>query len=221
MARPSRMPAAPLCELFPDIVPAGDLDGVDWAAAFGAAAPLMVEIGPGNDAFSIRLAGAVPLLHIVAIEHKKKKAWRLCRKIAASPVADRIRVLVADAAAAVGGLFAPGEVAGFYVNYPDPWPKRRHGKRRLLSPAFCRLLGAKLRPGGSVRVVTDVPAYAVEIRRAMSVAALSDVPVHAPDPWMPALDHETLFEIKAHKAGNVITRMRFQKATTRGAQGGG
>ena len=73
---------------------------------------------------------------------------------------DNVRLISVDAVWSMRHLFAPGSVAELWTFFPDPWPKKRHHKRRLLQPAFVSLIARKLSPGGVVHLATDVPDYA-------------------------------------------------------------
>jgi tRNA (guanine-N7-)-methyltransferase len=78
--------------------------------------------------------------------------------------ADNVRLLSVDAVWCLEHLFAPGEVEELWTFFPDPWPKKRHHKRRLVTPEFAALAGSRLRPGGLWRLATDWAAYAGKMR---------------------------------------------------------
>ena len=103
-------------------------------------------------------------------------------------------------------IIAPGTLENIYINFPDPWWKRRHVKRRLVDSRFATELALLLRPGGRVWVKSDVPAIAAEIEQALA----SVVSISTPRPFeADALPH-THREKSCLRAGLPITRYRVQ-----------
>jgi tRNA (guanine-N7-)-methyltransferase len=134
-----------------------------WDAIFAPDVPApvrpVVELGFGRGEFLLWLAGASPATPFVGIERSPRRTWKLARRLARLEVAN-VRLLCEPAERAVPELFAPGSVRAFWVNFSDPWPKKRHHKRRLLQPAFVHDLATRLVPGGELQVATDDPSYA-------------------------------------------------------------
>jgi tRNA (guanine-N7-)-methyltransferase len=93
-----------------------------------------------------------------------------------------IRLVGVDAAWVVRETFEDDAVSGFWINFPDPWPRRRHQPRRLIEPRFVRQLAQKLTAGGSLRVATDHPAYAETVESVLAGERLLEN-VSAPDPY--------------------------------------
>jgi tRNA (guanine-N7-)-methyltransferase len=129
----------------------------DAVGAFGRRAPLEVEIGSGKARFLIEAARANPGHDFLGLE-RSLSYYRLCRIRLARAGLANARVLRADASLFVRAL-APGSVRAFHVYFPDPWPKKRQKKRRLLGGVFLELLGAVLEPGGLLRIQTDHADY--------------------------------------------------------------
>jgi tRNA (guanine-N7-)-methyltransferase len=155
-----------------------------WEAIFAPdlAPPLrlVVEIGFGRGEFLLDLAERHPDTALVGVERSWKRTHKMARRLARTELGN-VRLLCERAERAVEELFAPGSVAAFWVNFSDPWPKKRHHKRRLLQPGFVADLASRLAPGGRLEVATDDPGYAEWID-----AVLADEPrlvnAHAPAP---------------------------------------
>jgi len=120
---------------------------------------LVVEIGFGRGEFLLDLAECHPETAFVGIERSPKRVHKMARRLACSECGN-VRVLAEQAERAVEELFAPGSVAEFWINFSDPWPKKRHHKRRLIQPAFVADLAVRLVPDGTLEVATDDPGYA-------------------------------------------------------------
>ena len=141
-----------------------------WAKLFGlpAAAPLRlhVDVGFGDGAFLTELARRDPGGAVVGIDLSFKRVLKVARRLSRSDISN-VRLLGVDAAWAVREAFDEESVESFWINFPDPWPKRRHRRRRLIDPTFVRELSRRLKTGGSLHIATDDPAYAEVIRIAL------------------------------------------------------
>jgi tRNA (guanine-N7-)-methyltransferase len=141
-----------------------------WSKLFGlpAAAPLRlhVDVGFGNGEFLIELARRDPCRAVVGVELSFKRVLKLARRLSRSDLRN-VRLLGVDAAWAVREAFDDESVESFWINFSDPWPKRRHQRRRLIEPEFVGELSRRLISGGSLHVVTDDPDYAAAIRSAL------------------------------------------------------
>ncbi|MBI4615400.1 MAG: tRNA (guanosine(46)-N7)-methyltransferase TrmB [Planctomycetes bacterium] len=134
----------------------------DWSAVFGRKGPLAVEIGPGKGIFLARIAAAHPELDFLAIELRRQRCILCCRKILAARLGNA-RLIEGPAESLVRPLFAPGSVRIWYVNFPDPWPKRKQKKHRIVQPPFVRDLAQTTEPGGIAYLATDDADYAGQI----------------------------------------------------------
>ncbi len=153
------------------LLPAYGLDlrrPFDAIEVFGRAAPLVLEIGSGMGEATAAMAAADPARDVVAVEVHTPGVATLLRRIEAAGLGN-VRVVEADALDVLADLPAGGlhEVRVFF---PDPWPKVRHAKRRLLSPGFAELVADRLRPGGRLHVATDWADYA-DLTRAVVEAS--------------------------------------------------
>jgi tRNA (guanine-N7-)-methyltransferase len=142
-------------------VPPGELFP-DWPREF-ARAPgeqkLCLEIGPGRGAFALDHAAAHPELDLIAIETRRSDVEEIRLRAAKRKLANLI-VFHGDAKLLVPRFFRPGQLAAVHVQFPDPWWKKRHQKRRMVDVELAAQMRALLSAGGAVDFRTDVPAYA-------------------------------------------------------------
>jgi len=131
---------------------------------------LVVDVGFGRGELLQALAHSEPERAYLGIEYSMKRVLKLTRRLARSEV-DGVRLVQASAEAAVREL-SEGSVAGFWVNFPDPWPKKRHHRRRLLQSPFVHELATRLAPGGFLEVATDHEEYAAWIAAVLSAEPL-------------------------------------------------
>jgi tRNA (guanine-N7-)-methyltransferase len=154
------------------LLPAYGLDPAapfDAVAVFGRKAPLVLEVGSGMGEATAAMAAADPQRDVLAVEVHTPGLGNLLRLIEAGRLTN-LRVLEADARDVLRDLLEPGSLDEVRVLFPDPWPKARHVKRRLVAPAFVDLVATRLRPGGRLHVATDWDAYA---EQALSVLGSS------------------------------------------------
>lgn len=149
--RPGRWPGAPDEELWFG-------RPFDPASFFGRRAPLEVEIGSGKARFLIASAQAGADRDYLGIE-RSLSYYRLCRERLARTQLPNVRIVRSDGRIFVESALAPASVAAFHIYFPDPWPKKKQKKRRLLDGIFLDLLGTRLEPGGTLRIATDHPDY--------------------------------------------------------------
>jgi tRNA (guanine-N7-)-methyltransferase len=124
-----------------------------WAELFGREAPMHLEIGCGNGFFLTELARRHPDWNVVAIELRFKRTVLSMRKAREAGL-NNVAVLRYHAAF-LDDLFTPGSLSGVWLNHPDPWPKDRHSKHRLIAPWFIADLDRYLTPDGTFRLKTD------------------------------------------------------------------
>ncbi|MCW2787199.1 MAG: tRNA ((7)-)-methyltransferase [Marmoricola sp.] len=143
------------------VIPDAAVDGAgfDLADVFGRRAPLIVEIGSGIGEATAALAAQRPDHDILAFE-----VWRPgvahTLGLLAGAGASNVRLLGVDAVWSMEHLIAPGQLEELWTFFPDPWPKTKHHKRRIVNPEFARLAASRLKPGGVWRLATDWAAYA-------------------------------------------------------------
>jgi tRNA (guanine-N7-)-methyltransferase len=158
-------------ELLPRFGIAFQSTPLDLVSAFGRAAPKILEIGFGMGETTAAIARAVPERDFLAVDVHAPGVGSLLRQIESLGLAN-IRVIQDDAVEVVRDMIAPAALAGIHVFFPDPWPKKRHHKRRLLQPPFVHALALRLSAGGYLHVATDWQDYA-----AATLAALRAEPL--------------------------------------------
>ncbi len=146
----------------------------DWGCIFGRSAPLALEIGIGNGEFIVWLALQFPEMNCIGVEIDRDYLLKARNRVRAQGTLN-VRLVPMEGSKALSRLFAPNSLSALYLNFPDPWHKRRHQKRRLVNDAFAWLVASRLVVGGQFLMVTDYEPYAQEV-----VAAFSGCPAYAP-----------------------------------------
>ena len=144
-------------------------NGADWPRIFGRRAPLCVEIGSGDGEVIAQRALAMPQADFVAIEIYRPGLGRLFTRLRDLGI-DNVKAAPMDADAAMRQFFAAGALAEIAIFFPDPWPKTRQQKRRLIDESFACLAARKIAVGGLFRLATDDAGYARAMRQAAAAA---------------------------------------------------
>jgi len=171
---------------------------------------IYVEVGFGNGDFTIYLSKKFPCAEIIGIEISKKSIEKLKKKIDKEGIKN-IRIIHSDAKIAIAS-FPDNSISGIFFNFPDPWWKRRHRKRRLFNMDFISLLSKKLKAGGIVEIATDHLQYGGEIWRNFESSALFH-PGFGNYPVLTFLLNRkrTKYEEKYWRMGKTILYMKFVK----------
>jgi len=187
---------------------------IAWEAVFGRSAPLALEIGFGGGEFLAEQAVLHPERNHLGIELSWVSATRLFRRLEQAGITN-VKVLLAEADAAVSLFFAPASLAEVFINPPCPWPKARHGERRLARPDFLALLAERMEIGARLTLVTDHAEYAIwsaevlETQDALvschPTTEVDSIPGHTP----------TRYQEKAMAQGIPIHFFEWQKARAR------
>jgi tRNA (guanine-N7-)-methyltransferase len=188
-----------------------------WPALFGsdvaAPLPLIVELGFGRGEFLLGLAEASPTQAHVGVELSFKRSVKMARRLARSPLRN-VRLVQGLAQQVVQEALPDASVACFWINFPDPWPKKRHARRRLLQPELAVWLVRRLVPGGSLRIATDDAPYALWID-----AVLREVPelenVHAPQSFAHEEEGrtQTAYEVEWRAQGRALHFFHYRRKT--------
>ena len=134
-------------------------DLVDPQALFGRVAPLIVEIGSGTGTSTAAMAADEPDVDVIAVEVYQPGLAQLLGMILREGL-ENVRMIRGDGVDVLTNMIAPSSLTGVRVFFPDPWPKARHHKRRLLQSGTFELISSRLRPGGVLHVATDHADYA-------------------------------------------------------------
>ena len=182
---------------------------LDFAAAFGRSAPVILEIGFGMGETTAAIAAAHREHDFLGLEVHGPGVGALLNRIEAAGLSN-VRVIQHDAVDVVAQMIPAASLAGIHIYFPDPWPKKRHHKRRLLQPAFVRALADRLSAGGYLHAATDWDDYAQEILATFSAEPLlaNTTADFAPRPaWRP----QTKFETRGLKLGHGVRDLVFRR----------
>jgi len=138
--------------------PDRSLAGLDWLDVFGSDGRVEVEIGIGKGRFLLAAAEARPDVHHLGVEWANEYL-RIAESRAANRRLANVRFVRVDARELVARGIPPASVDAYYVFYPDPWPKKRHHKRRFFQPSTVSDVARTLKPGGGLHVATDHDEY--------------------------------------------------------------
>ena len=182
---------------------------LDLDAVFGRSAPKILEIGFGMGETTAQIALAQQHNDYLGIEVHTPGVGSLLRLIEAHALAN-VRIIQHDAVEVLHHMIAAGSLSAIHVFFPDPWPKKRHHKRRLIQPPVVHLLASRLRPGGYVHLATDWEDYALQILQVLSSEAQLDNTAEnfaARPPYRPL----TKFEMRGLKLGHRVWDLVFRR----------
>ena len=134
----------------------------DWPALFGSDRPLALEIGCGIGDFIVKTAADYPDRNFIAIDFYNKGCYKTCRRIDAAGLTN-VRVLREEARQFMVERIPKGSLAAVYINCPDPWPKKKHRKRRLVNRQFLEFLAEYMAPGADFYFATDFDDYGLDV----------------------------------------------------------
>ena len=180
---------------------------VDLDALFGRSAPRILEIGFGMGETSAAIAASHPENDYLGIEVHTPGVGSLCKLVAEMGLHNQ-RIIQHDAVEVLRDMIAPASLAGVHIFFPDPWPKKRHHKRRLLQPPFVALLASRLQPGGTLHCATDWQDYAQQMLAVLSAEGLLENTAAAFAP-RPEDRPQTKFEQRGLRLGNGVWDLVF------------
>ncbi|MBK6971711.1 MAG: tRNA (guanosine(46)-N7)-methyltransferase TrmB [Sterolibacteriaceae bacterium] len=185
---------------------------VDFDALFGRRAPRILEIGFGMGETTAAIAQGMPDHDFIAIEVHTPGVGSLCKQIAEQGIGN-IRIVQHDAVEVLRDMIAAGSLAGAHIFFPDPWPKKRHHKRRLIQPPLVGLLASRLAPGGHLHCATDIEDYAQQMVEVLRGCALLENTSSAPDGFAPRPEYrpQTKFEARGLRLGNGVWDVVFRR----------
>lgn len=185
-----------------------------WEVVFGRTAPLAVEIGPGKGVFLARIAAAYREWNFVAVEIRRQRAILCARKVVAAGL-ENVRLVEGPAEDRVPALFRPRSVSTWYINFPDPWPKRRQRKHRLVRSPFAETLATLTVGGGVVYLATDDVDYGDQILRVFESSRGDWTNHYGPGMWgdQGGEFSRTIHEEKFLAWGRTIRYFRFVRSS--------
>jgi tRNA (guanine-N7-)-methyltransferase len=191
-------------------IPEGE-EPIDFADLFGRRAPVTLEIGFGNGESLAQQAQAQPERDFIGIEVHRPGVGHLLGEVERRGLYN-VRVLVEDAVGVLEQRIPPSSLDAVQIFFPDPWHKKRHHKRRLVQPAFLRLVASRLKPGGRLHLATDW----VEYGEHMSAALAETRDVFEPEGRQPVASRpahrpETRFERRGQRLGHAVLDFLYRR----------
>jgi tRNA (guanine-N7-)-methyltransferase len=180
---------------------------LDFDTVFGRHAPTVLEIGFGMGETTAHIAAEHPESNFIALEVHSPGVGSLLQKMEKAQLTN-VRIIQHDAVEVVKHMIAPQSLSGIHVFFPDPWPKKRHHKRRLLQAPFIHELALRLSDGGYLHIATDWAEYAEEVLTALSSEALLKNSV-ARFAARPETRPQTKFEARGLRLGHEVFDLIF------------
>ena len=183
---------------------------IDLDEVFGRSAPKVLEIGFGMGETTANIAAAHPEVDYLGIEVHTPGVGSLLKEIRERGLTN-LRIIQHDAVEVLQCMIAPAALDGVHIFFPDPWPKKRHHKRRLIQPSLVRLLAERMKPGACLHVATDWEEYAAHILATLSAEPLlrNTAESYAPRPeYRP----QTKFERRGLNLGHEVWDIVFKRA---------
>ncbi len=185
-------------------------EAIDFKRIFGRDGPMILEIGFGMGETTAEIAQQNPQWNILGLEVYRPGVGALLSKIEQRGLTN-IRVIEHDAVEVLAHMVPDDYLDGVHIYFPDPWPKKRHHKRRLIQSPFLSQLVQKLKPGGYLHMATDWPDYATQMLEVCSQEI--SLENRAKEGFSPRPDWRPLtkFEARGIRLGNPVADLIFQK----------
>ena len=182
---------------------------INLETVFGRSAPKILEIGFGMGETTVEIAAAQPENDYLGVEVHTPGVGSLLKQIEARALTN-VRIIQHDVVEVLQHMIAPDSLDGIHIFFPDPWPKKRHHKRRLIQAPLIGLLTEKLKAGGYLHAATDWHEYAGQILAVLSAtpALLNTATDYAP---RPAYRPRTKFEARGLKLGHGVWDIVFKR----------
>jgi len=182
---------------------------LDLDAVFGRSTHRILEIGCGMGEATASIAAEHPQNDYLGVEVHTPGVGSLMKEIATRGLSN-LRVIQHDAVEVVRDMIAPGALSGIHIFFPDPWPKKRQHKRRLIQPEFVNLLAARLAPSGYLHCATDAEDYAAQMLEVLSAQTLLVNMAKDYTP-RPLYRPQTKFESRGLKLGHGVWDLLFRR----------
>ncbi len=183
----------------------------DWDEVYGRSRPLRVEIGFGRSEFLIEVALSHPAFNYLGFEYSRRRVNRFLKKVHRVGV-ENIRTVCRDASTVLEHMVPPQRVDRFYILFPDPWPKRRHAKKRFVQERNVRVLVDRLLPAGGISLRTDDADYARQMLEVLdacpALGNLAGSGTFSPQPRDP---FKTLYQAKWEEEGRNIFFLEYDR----------
>jgi tRNA (guanine-N7-)-methyltransferase len=184
---------------------------VDWTKSFGRNAPLAIEIGFGMGDALVDMATRQPQWNCVGIDVYRPGIGALVN-VAEQRGLDNVRVVEGDARLSLATQFAAATLQQINVFFPDPWPKKKHHKRRLVTPEFIDLAVSRLVPGGRLLLATDWQAYSAVMLTVLEAApGIRNLAGPGNFASKPPERGETRFEARGKALGHDVWDLAFER----------
>ena len=183
---------------------------LDFEQVFGRVAPTILEIGFGMGETTQKIATARPEDNFLGVEVFNAGVGAMLKRIDESGLTN-IRVIQHDAVEVLQHMIPENSLAGVHIYFPDPWPKKRHHKRRLIQQPLVALLASRLKPGGYMHLATDWENYAEQMLEVLSNEPQLENTV--PDGYAPRPDFrpQTKFETRGLRLGHGVWDLIFRR----------
>lgn len=202
-----------LGELWPRFGLSYSAQPIDLTALYGREAPCTLEIGFGNGEHLAARAQAEPRRNFLGVEVHRPGIGHLLLAAAANGLKN-LRVIDHDAVEVLRDQIAPGSLDEIQILFPDPWPKTRHHKRRLIQPAFATLAASRLRAGGWLRLATDWAPYALHMQLVLDDCPMlerQDASTASAAASSPAARTATRFEKRGLRLGHEVADLAYRR----------
>jgi len=182
---------------------------IDLDVAFGRRAPKILEIGFGMGETTALIAASHPDNDYLGIEVHTPGVGSLLKAVGEGKLAN-VRIIQHDAVEVLANMIAPASFDGAHIFFPDPWPKKRHHKRRLIQPPLVSLLASRLKPGAYLHAATDWQEYAEQI---LEVLSREPQLANTADGFAPRPDYrpQTKFEARGLGLGHGVWDIIFRR----------
>ncbi|HEX8979824.1 MAG TPA: tRNA (guanosine(46)-N7)-methyltransferase TrmB [Parasulfuritortus sp.] len=182
---------------------------LDLDAAFGRVAPKILEIGFGMGDSTATIAASLPGNDYLGVEVHTPGVGALLKRIGEGNLSN-LRIIQHDAVEVLEHMIADASLDGIHIFFPDPWPKKKHHKRRLIQPTLVAKLASKLKPGGYLHLATDWEHYAVQM---LDVLSGERTLANTAKDYAPRPDYRPLtkFEKRGLKLGHGVWDLIFRK----------
>jgi tRNA (guanine-N7-)-methyltransferase len=190
-------------------IPYSHQEPLAFDTVFGRSAPHILEIGFGMGETTAAIAAAHPENDYLGIEVHTPGVGALLKQLGEKGL-QNVRVIQHDAVEVVREMIRPGALDGVHIFFPDPWPKKRHHKRRLVQPPLVALLASRLKPGGYLHLATDWQEYAEQM---VSVLAAEPLLANTAEGFAPRPDYrpQTKFEARGLRLGHGVWDVVFRR----------